>query len=259
MGFKEKAIIMGYDVQELKSKEYNTTSESIYRDAVSYLASKGNEHILHIPDNVAEITDIDIFKNIKGNLRVQGGKRLHNGRNLFSRVNLNILDLRTMNGNGLTVTNWMFMQSKINELYFCKAENICFMTSMFENLECKYLDISGISVKNTRSMERAFKYAKVGNNIDLNMWEEDLNNSKHINNIEGLFESGRFKTIDLHKLKLNIINNNANLFRFCKIEDEIILSEDDYRVFKGSIDNRYSSNKIVTLHSSKKYWFGGCE
>lgn len=257
MGFREKAIIIGYDIQELKSKEYNTTSEDNYRDAVSYLASKDNEHILYIPDNVCEISEYEKLRDIRGNLRVQGGKRLNHARNLFSRVNLNILDLRTMSAENLTITNWMFMQSKIKELYFCKAEHIYFMDSMFENLECEHLDITGLTVKNVRSMERAFMYAKIGNKeLNLNYWAETLNNSKVLNNIESLFESGEFTTIDIHELRLSKINNNKNLFRFCKIKREAILSDDDYREFKGEWSNRYNSTKIVTYKSSRKYWFG---
>lgn len=220
--FANKSIVLGYEVRK------------IFTDCghVCYLASKGDEHILRISENViAPIIRIgnyshfeDELQKLRGELQVIGGSGIINGTEMFNRCVLNKLDLGLFDTSSLEITQDMFYNSHITDIEFngkCKMSKVKNMDGMFKCFDGTYIIIDDLDTTNVKTMKNMFENCNCNEVFMRNL---DIQN---VISMEGMFLDATMGRLDISKWVITNVPNTKYIFKDFEIVDELILSEKD--------------------------------
>lgn len=220
--FPDKSTLLGYVVKTLKTSCGHEC----------YLASRGYEHILRIPNNVvapimgtgdkSELS-IELHK-LMGELQVVGGASIVNASELFYECILDKLDLTQFNTQNMEIAYNMFADSNIKEIEFgghCTMSKVTNMEGMFRCFSGNKLDLNKLNTSSVTNMKNMFENCYCNelliNNIDI---------SKVIS-MEGMFLDATITELDISKWILSDINNTKYIFKDFEVENEVKLSERD--------------------------------
>lgn len=211
--FINRATIMGYDVTEIKMDDIHKC----------YLASRDNnrEHILKIPNNIINFNG-DYLKNIRGNLRVLGGKGLVNVQYMFMNTYLDTLDLSGLETSNIEQMGYMFYRSRIAELLLRDdffGHNLKDIKYMFRSARIVNVDFSNLSISHLKNIDHMLD----------GLWSDEIKlfSLDGIESAEGLLEYSGFKTLDLRHWNITSLKNHKYIFKNCEISGEVLLSDTD--------------------------------
>ncbi len=143
-----------------------------------YIASSpdNTKHIFIIPDDVKCIYRKDAgdfyfqgnnlhsyMSNIKGTLKVVGGKGLISARNLFKECNAQSIDLSSFDTSKVTDMSSMFLDCKVQSLDLSSFDtrNVKNMCEMFRECKAQSIDLSSFDTSNVTDMSEMFRDCKV--------------------------------------------------------------------------------------------------
>lgn len=224
-----RAIVMGYDIVEI-----DTNCEHI-----CYLIVKEKDNILLIPNDVRELEGA-LIKDLRGDLKVIGGKNLLTIKNIFNKAKLNIVDISKLDTTNLREMEYWFSNCDINQVIFgnidtskvtsmyklfnsCKIGEIDIsmfnisqlkeMFYMFENCEIGNLKLFEIDGTNLAGISAMFKYAEIGNDIELK-----IRNGNKLKYLTQAFLGAKIPNIKIEIDGGEIIENTESMFEYCNTE-----------------------------------------
>ena len=221
-------------IDKAKGKGYSITAFDTDCGHKCYLASSpdNTEHILIIPDDVRFIYDKnirhgfdDIFgcscdiaeriADIRGKLKVIGGKGLTSTTYMFCRCEVQSLDLSSFDTSNITDMSRMFFECGVPslDLRYFDTSRVTNMRSMFDNVDGrspKSINLSSFNTSKVTDMESMFRSCKA-QSLDLSSFD-----TSKVTNMKNMFSDCRAHSIYLNSFDTSKVTNMRGMFYWCR-------------------------------------------
>ena len=189
-----------------------------------YIASLPDnaKHVFIIPDNVkyvyktSYVSEKELYSymsNIKGTLKVVGGKNLISAHAMFIGCKVQHLDLRSFDTSNVTDMQSMFESCKAQSLDLSSfnTSNVTDMQSMFHGCEAHSLDLSSFDTRNVIDMREMFWNCNA-QSINLSSF-----NTSNVTDMHFMFGYCAAQSIDLSSFDTSSVTDMSGMFGFCKV------------------------------------------
>ena len=214
-------------INKAKGNGYSITAFDTDCGHKCYIASSSDniKHILIIPDDVEYLYDKnirhgfdDIFgcgcdiaeriADIRGTLKVIGGKGLTSTTYMFCRCEVQSLDLSSFNTSNITSMEAMFFECGVQSLDLSSFDTskVTDMESMFRSCKAQLIDLSSFDTSNVTNMRYMF-YDCRAHSIYLNSFD-----TSKVTNMRGMFYWCRAKSLDLKAFNTSNVTDMAWMF-----------------------------------------------
>lgn len=223
------------------------------------ISKSKTEHILYIPEDVIQLndwidcvhyrTDDDIIltkhlQDLRGNIKVIGGKGLKNVAFMFSECKFISIDFSAFHTDNVTNMYHMFSDSVIDYLnlsHFNTSKTVI-MRGMFAGLKVKRLNINNFNTKNVAKMDSMFSEMELieDDHIDLSFF--DFTN---LDTANFMFSQTRVKDyIKISNAKMDVSFSLNEMFYNC-MTDTIIFTNNSISGTTIDMFKYCEANKII--------------
>ena len=191
-------------------------------DHKCYLISMSEaQHIVYIPDDVTELNDTslaavftDNIKNLKGSLKVAGGKNLKNTIFMFDDCQAQSIDLSSFDTSKVTNMHGMFYecQAKHIDLSNFDTSKVTNMEGMFKECQAQSLDLSSFDTSKVTDMSYMFSDCQA-KSLDLSSFD-----TSKVTDMSYMFSECQAKFIDLSSFDTSKVTDMSYIFYRCQVK-----------------------------------------